>query len=432
MPNSVTYLGGELYTMDQARRNLYVLWLGNFLTACSFSLVMPFLPRFIAELGVTANLYTWSGLIFSVTFFSSSIMSPIWGSLADRYGRKPMLIRAGVAISIVYMLMSLVTTHVQLFWLRLLNGAFSGFIPSAVALVATNTPEDRVGRYLAILQTGMATGTVLGPLLGGTLAELMGIRWTMRVASGLVLVSVLLVIFLVKERIIGAGKPRSSVISDLRIAVSNQRLLALMVAALLIQASLQSLQPILSNFIPTLAREGWIAAATGVLFGGGDATDFIVGFVFSLPAIATVLTAPRLAGVGERIGFARLLSVGLMAAGVLILPQSLVQTVGWLILLRFVFGIATAAVLPSINAALAEVVHPSFRGRAYGISTSANNLGSVLGPSLGGWVADAFGPRAVFVVTGVVLLAASAWVQRMLVGRASDEPLVGAPEEDEV
>ncbi|WP_273380174.1 MFS transporter [Symbiobacterium thermophilum] len=414
--------------MDQARRNLYVLWVGNFLTACSFSLVMPFLPRFIAELGVTANLYTWSGLIFSVTFLSSSIMAPIWGNLADRYGRRPMLIRAGVAISIVYLLMSFVTSHVQLFWLRLLNGAFSGFIPSAVALVATNTPEDRVGRYLAILQTGMATGTILGPLLGGTLAELLGIRWTMRVASVLVLISVLLVIFLVRERVLGAGKARTSVLSDLKLAVSNRRLLALMISALLIQASLQSLQPILSNFIPTLAREGWIAAVTRSLFGEGEATDFVVGFVFSLPAIATVLTAPRLARAGERIGFARLLSAGLLAAGLLILPQSLVQSIGWLILLRFVFGIATAAVQPSVNAALAEVVHPSFRGRAYGINTSANNLGSVLGPSLGGWVADAFGPRAVFVVTGLVMLAASAWVQRMLV-HGPEEPLVGAPEE---
>ncbi|MFO7274023.1 MAG: MFS transporter [Bacillota bacterium] len=415
--------------MDQARRNLYVLWVGNFLAACSFSLVMPFLPRFIAELGVTENLYTWSGLIYSITFLSSSIMAPVWGNLADRYGRKPMLIRAGVAISIVYVLMSLVKTHVQLFWLRLLNGAFSGFIPSAVALVATNTPEDRVGRYLAILQTGMATGTILGPLLGGTLAEIVGIRWTMRVAACLIFAAVLLVIFLVRERVLGAGQTRTSVVADLKIAVSHRRLLALLVSALLIQASLQSLQPILSNFIPTLAREGWITAVTRALFGQGEATDFIVGFVFSLPAIATVLMAPRLARVGERIGFARLLSAGLLAAGLLILPQSLVRTVGWMILLRFAFGIATAAALPSVNAALAEEVHPSFRGRAYGINTSANNLGSVLGPSLGGWVADAFGPRAVFVLTGLVLLATSAWVQRMLV-HGPEGPLVGAPHGD--
>jgi len=129
--------------MGQAQRNLYVLWVGNFLTACSLSLVMPFLPHFIAELGVTDNLSIWSGLIFSVTFVSSTIMSPIWGSLADRYGRKPMLVRAGISLSAVYFLMSLATSHVQLFWLRLLNGAFSGYIPSAIALVATNTPGRR-------------------------------------------------------------------------------------------------------------------------------------------------------------------------------------------------------------------------------------------------------------------------------------------------
>jgi len=415
--------------MDQAQRNLYVLWLGVFCTSSSFSLVMPFLPRFIGELGVTENLYTWSGIIFAVTFLSSSIMSPIWGNLADRYGRKPMLVRAGIALGVIYYLMSFVTNHWQLLWLRVLNGALSGFNPSAIALVATNTPEDRVGRYLAIIQTGIATGTIMGPLLGGTLAELVGIRWTMRVAGTLDLLAVLLVVLVVKEKIIGLGKARTSVIADIKLALSNRRLAALMVSALLIQASLQSLQPILSNFVPTLAQEGWVTAITHLLFGAGEATDFVVGLIFALPAIATVLTAARWAQVGERIGFARLLSLGLVVAGLLVLPQSLVRTVGWLMLLRFVFGMATAAVQPSVNSALAEVVHPSFRGRAYGINNSAMNLGSVVGPSLGGWVADTLGPRAVFVVTGLVMLAASAWVQRMLV-HGPEEPLVGTPEEE--
>ncbi len=389
---------------------------------------MPFLPRFISELGVTENLYTWSGLTYAITFVASSIMSPIWGNLADRYGRKPMIIRSGISIGVIYMLMSFVTNPYQLFGLRMLNGALSGFIPSAIALVATNTPENQVGRALAVLQTGTASGSILGPLLGGTLAQVLGIRMTMRVASVLVLMAAVLVIFGVKEKVLGAGKVRTSVLQDLRLAISNKTLLALMIAAMMINASIQSLEPILANFVPMLRQETFVESFTHLLFGTGDAHEFVVGFIFSLPAIATVIAAPRWARLGERMGYARLLSLGLMAAGLLVMPQSLVGTVGWLVFLRFVYGLMTAAVQPAINATLATVVHPSFRGRAYGINTSAMFIGSVVGPSLGGWVADGFGPRAVFLVTGGLLLASSFWVHRSLVNRDPNERLVGDPE----
>jgi DHA1 family multidrug resistance protein-like MFS transporter len=414
--------------MDQAQRNLYVLWIGNFLTACSFSLVMPFLPRFIAELGVTDNLYTWAGLTYAVTFVASAIMSPIWGNLADRFGRKPMIIRSGISIGLIYLLMSFCTSPYQLFGLRMLNGALSGFIPSAIALVATNTPEHRVGRALAILQTGSASGSVLGPLMGGILAQLLGIRYTMRVGAVLVFLATVLVIFTVKEKVLGAGKERTSVIQDLKLAISNKTLFALMIAAMMINASIQSLEPILANFIPELRSERVIETVTHLLFGTGDATEFITGFIFSLPAIATVVAAPRWATLGEKWSFPKLLSLGLMAAGLLVMPQSLVTTVGWLIFMRFLYGLMTAAVQPAINATLATVVHPTFRGRAYGINTSAMFIGSVVGPSLGGWVADGFGPRAVFLVTGALLLVSAVWVHRGLVKRPAGEPLVGAPE----
>lgn len=414
--------------MDQSQRNLYILWVGNFLTACSFSLVMPFLPRFIGELGVTDNLYTWSGWTYAITFVASTIMSPIWGNLADRYGRKPMIIRSGLSIGIIYTLMSFVTSPYQLFGLRMLNGALSGFIPSAIALVATNTPEHRVGRALAILQTGTASGSIIGPLLGGVLAELMGIRVTMQVAAVLMLVATALVIPGVKEKVLATSKARTTVVQDLKLALSNRTLLALLVSALMINGSIQSLEPILTNFIPQLRQEQFLAAFTHLLFGRGDAHAFIAGFIFSLPAIATVIAAPRWARLGEQMGFAKLLSLGLMAAGLLVMPQSLVSTAGWLILLRFFYGLMTAAVQPAINATLSAVVHPSFRGRAYGINTSAMFLGSVLGPTLGGSVADAFGPRAVFVVTGAMLIISSAWVHRRLVQRDPDERLVGEPE----
>lgn len=410
-----------------AKRNLFVLWIGCFLCACSFSLVMPFLPRFISSLGVQDNLYIWSGLTYAITFVASAIMSPIWGNLADRYGRRPMIIRSGISIGAIYLLMSLVTSPYQLFGLRMLNGALSGFIPSSIALLATNTPEDRVGRALALLQTGTAAGTILGPMLGGTLAEFIGIRPTMRVAWILIWVATLLVIVGVKEKVLGAGKTRTSPLQDLKTAISHKTLFALMISAMLINASIQSLEPILTEFVPTLHQEAVLERFTHLVFGRADAHSFIAGFIFSLPAIATVVTAAYWAKVGERLGFAKLLAGGLALAGLMVIPQSLVRTAGTLILLRFIYGCMTAAVQPAVNATLATVVHPSFRGRAYGINTSAMFIGSVLGPTLGGMVADNVGPRYVFVFTGVLMLGASAWVYSTLANRNPNEPLVGAP-----
>lgn len=406
----------------QAQRNLYVLWAGTFLAACSFSLVMPFLPRFIGELGVTANLYLWSGYTYAITFVASAVMSPIWGNLADRYGRRPMIIRSGISIGLIYMLMSFVTSPYQLFGLRMLNGALAGFIPSAIALLATNTPEHLLGRHLAILQTATASGAIVGPMIGGTLADLIGIRLTMRVSGGLVLLGTIGVILWVRERISGAGKVRTSPLEDIKLAFSNRTLLALMVAGMMINASIQSLEPILTTFVPSLRQEGAILWVTQALFGRADATSFLAGFIFALPAIGTVMAAPRWARLGERIGFAKLLAVGLGVAGLLVIPQALATTAGALIALRFVYGIFTAAVQPAINATLAAAVAPEFRGRAYGINTSALFIGSVLGPTLGGYVAEWYDPRAVFVFTGLLLLVSCYWVYRELASRAAPVP----------
>lgn len=399
-----------------AKRNLVILWIGCFLTSCSFSLVMPFLPRFIAELGVTENLYVWSGWTYAITFVSSAIMSPIWGNLADRYGRKPMIIRSGVSIAIIYLLMSFVTGPYQLFGLRVLNGVFSGFIPSSIALVGTNTKEENVGRFLAILQTGSASGQILGPMIGGLLADLLGIRPSMRIGSILVMTAAMLVIWGVKERKLGVGKEKTSPIQDMSLAFHNKALFALLISTMLVSLSLQSLEPILTDYVRTLAPTAILQTITGALVGS-EAEATVSGFIFALPAIATIFFAPRWATLGQKIGFPKLLAIGLVAAGLLAMPQALAQTTGMMVILRFLYGIMTAAVQPAINASLAAAVDPSFRGRAFGINQSFSFVGAVLGPTGGGYVADYLGTKWVFVTTGALLMVASLWVYRRLATR---------------
>lgn len=154
------------------KRNLIVAWLGCFLTGAAFSLVMPFLPLYVEQLGVTGHsaLNMWSGIVFSITFLFSAIASPFWGGLADRKGRKLMLLRSALGMGIVMVLMGLAQNIWQFLILRALLGLLGGFVPNANALIATQVPRNKSGWALGTLSTGGVSGALLGPMAGGLLA----------------------------------------------------------------------------------------------------------------------------------------------------------------------------------------------------------------------------------------------------------------------
>ncbi|ENG27779.1 sugar (and other) transporter family protein [Escherichia coli P0305260.8] len=151
------------------KRNLIVAWLGCFLTGAAFSLVMPFLPLYVEQLGVTGHsaLNMWSGIVFSITFLFSAIASPFWGGLADRKGRKLMLLRSALGMGIVMVLMGLAQNIWQFLILRALLGLLGGFVPNANALIATQVPRNKSGWALGTLSTGGVSGALLGPMAGG-------------------------------------------------------------------------------------------------------------------------------------------------------------------------------------------------------------------------------------------------------------------------
>ncbi len=376
--------------MEQWQKNLYVLWFGTFIAAISFSFISPFLPVFLEQLGTGSNLEAWSGAIFSASFLSGCILSPVWGSLADKYGRKVMIIRAGFGMGTINLLVYLVQTPVQLFILRMLNGAVSGFIPSAIALVATNTPEDKVGTSLGILKTGSATGNILGPLVGGVLSHYIGIRHTFVVAGLTIWAATLIVLFGVEEVTKPLGKSaKISVIDDLRIAWVNTNFRTLMLFVTLTNATVAILQPVLTPFIMTITT-GDPSLATGVLF--------------SLTGLATVLAAPLWSKKGSSVGFANTFQISMILSGVLNLPQALTTNTISFGLLRFAYGLVYAGAQISIEGLTATTVAPDFRGRAFGISHSFSNLGSVLGPIIGGFVGSTLGIKWVFIINGSLLV----------------------------
>lgn len=187
--------------MESWKVNLISVWFGCFFTGLAISQILPFLPLYVAELGVQSHeaLSLWSGLTFSVTFLVSAIVSPLWGSLADRKGRKLMLLRASLGMAVAILLQAFATSVWQLFALRALMGLTSGYIPNAMALVASQVPRDRSGWALSTLSTAQISGVILGQLMGGFLADSVGLRPVFLITALLLMISFAVTLFLIKE-----------------------------------------------------------------------------------------------------------------------------------------------------------------------------------------------------------------------------------------
>ncbi|MGZ7444529.1 MFS transporter [Paenibacillus sp. TH7-28] len=373
------------------KRNLYVLWIGVFFCSTAYSMVIPFMSLFIAhDLGVTTNLTLWSGFAFGITFLAGALISPYWGSLSDKYGRKPMLLRSGFSLCAVYILNSLVQDPYQLIAVRILSGLLAGYVPSAIALVATNTPEKQVGYSLGIMSTAGAAGGIIGPLVGGSLSRFIGYRECFLVAGAVVLFSALIALIFVKEENFDRNRERSHVLDDLKEASANRPFMGHLLVVMLVTASVMVLEPLLSLYVLDL---------------GASASDasFSSGIIFSAVGIATVIAAPIWGKIGGRIGYKSTLMIGLIGGGLGNILQVLFHNQVGFGALRFVYGLFFAAVFPALNALIVEVTKPEFRGRAFSLNQSASQLGNMVGPiaggALGGWISIPL----VFVMNGALL-----------------------------
>lgn len=375
------------------RRNLIVLWLGTYLTAASFTLVMPFLPDLLRELGVRQRLETWTGVAVSASFLSSALLAPVWGALADRYGRKPMILRSGVAITLIFLALSRARSPLEVVALRLLNGSLSGFIPASFALLATTLPSERVGRGLAVLQTGPAAGTITGPLLGGTLVHLLGIREALVVAAGVIGTATVMVAVGVREPRRPPSPAPPNPLRDVRAAWRNRRLRRLYGAVLLVQAGNTVVDPLIAIYV----RQ----------FAGVRAAPLLTGLLVSLTGLAVVLCAPVWGRLGDRIGPTRLLRRSLLAVAGGQLLQLAAPDLRLLALARFATGVFQAAATPMLHTLLARTADERFRGRAFGLLQSVQMTGNLAGPLVGGAWSEAFGIRYAFLLSSALFLAAA-------------------------
>ncbi len=381
--------------MPTWQRNLWVLWIGVFFTAAGFSMVIPFLPIFLLEIGVHDHTELWSGLIYGAAFFAGAIATPLWGRIADKFGRKPMIIRAGFVLFVVYTLMAFVTNPYQILALRIMQGLLSGFIPGSIALIGTNTPNEKVGYALSMISSASATGMILGPLLGGGMAELWGNRWAFASAGIIVLIATILIIFFVKEENFKPNKEKGSVIKDFGIAISNRPFLLVLILTLMVSCSIMIIDPILPLYIADIASSS------------GYAT-LLTGFVIALPGLASALFAPVWGKWADKVGFQRILFIGLLGAAIGTFAQIIFTQIWGFSLIRFVYGVFFCAVYPALNGLVVRSTPEDFRGRAFSLHQTSNQIGGMIGPLLGGLLGGIFPTEILFAVTGVLLLVAMA------------------------
>lgn len=376
------------------KRNLAVAWIGCFLTGAGFSLVMPFLPLYVEQLGVTGHsaLNIWSGVVFSITFLFSAIASPFWGGLADRKGRKIMLLRSALGMAIVMMLMGVAQNIWQFLILRALLGLLGGFVPNANALIATQIPRHKSGWALGTLSTGSVSGALLGPMAGGLLADHYGLRLVFLLTASVLFLCFLLTLFFIREQFVAVNKKEmlraKAVIGSLK---SPRLVLSLFITTLIIQVATGSIAPILTLYVRELA-------------GNVGNIAFISGMIASVPGVAALLSAPRLGKLGDRIGPEKILLVSLIVSVLLLVPMAFVNSPWQLGALRFLLGAADGALLPAVQTLLIYNASNQIAGRIFSYNQSFRDIGNVTGPLIGAAVSASYGFRSVFFVTACVVL----------------------------
>ena len=374
------------------RKNLWMLTVAVILSASSYTMIIPFLPLYLLDIGVASEDVTiWSGLVFSVTFLVAAIMAPYWGRSADKGGKRRMVIRAGFSLAVVYFLGALVRNPVELLIVRILQGFANGFLPAAMAIVASTSPAERMGVSLGLIQTGVLIGGIMGPLLGGVLSHLFGMRASFVIAAVVIAIGTIGVKLLVEEPKMQSVTNKRSILDDFKLAFKNRKLVEMLLLLFSVQAVSMVLQPLITLYVAQLQgkTEGIILTA---------------GIIFSLAGIAGAIAAPIWGRVGQQKGFRKVMVISFVGAGIFNLSQFFPDDIYQFGFLQFLYGLFVVGAYPAINTIAVSCAGEQGKGQVFGLTTTANQLGSMVGPLFGGILSSFLGIRAVFLVTGTILL----------------------------
>ncbi|MEY8001967.1 multidrug efflux MFS transporter [Clostridium sp. Mt-5] len=385
--------------MKMWKKNLIVCWFGMFVSSIGMSQIAPVLPLYIKHLGIsnTALIEQFSGIAFGATFIISAVFSPVWGHAADKFGRKPMLLRASLGMAVVIGSMGFAQNVYELIGLRLLQGVITGYSTACTTLIATQTDNEHAGWALGTLSTANIAGSLLGPMIGGFIEETFGLQNVFFMTGALLLIAFITTSLFVEESFTRQDKKAHSVKEIWNVVPEKSLTVTILVTFFVLTVALYSVEPIITVYVTQLSRNTSHVA-------------LLAGMAFSASGLANIIAAPRLGKLSDKIGAQKVILVALVMAGLIFIPQAFVKNPWQLMALRFLLGLASAGLIPSVNILVKRITPDSLTGRVFGFNMSAGYLGIFGGSVLGGQVASHLGIRYVFFITSVLLLINAVWV----------------------
>lgn len=381
------------------KRNLIVCWFGMFVTGIGISQIAPVMPLYIQHFGIndTKLISQLSGIAFGSTYIISAIFSPIWGRAADKFGRKPMLLRASLGMSIVIGLMGFAPNVYALIGLRLLQGTIAGYSTACTTLIAVQTDKENAGFALGTLSTANIAGSLLGPTIGGFIEEIFNLKSVFFITSALLFIAFITTALFVKDTFVRENKEVPKFKEVWKVIPEKNLTITLFVTFFILNMALYSVEPIITIYVDQLSKNSSHVA-------------LLSGIIFSVSGVANIIAAPRLGKLSDKIGTHKIMLVAIIVAGIIFIPQAFVKNPWELMVLRFILGLAAGGLNPSINILLKKITPPSLTGRVFGYNMSAAYLGVFGGSILGGEIASYLGIKYVFFMTSSLLFINAIWV----------------------
>lgn len=385
--------------MEIWKRNLVVCWFGMFVTGIGMSQIAPIMPLYISHLGVSnpSSISELSGIAFGATYIISAIFSPIWGNAADKFGRKPMLLRASLGMAVVIACMGLAPNVYVLIGLRLLQGAITGYSTACTTLIVTQTDKEHAGYALGTLSTANIAGSLIGPTVGGLIEDIFGLKPVFFITGALLFIAFIATLLFVKESFVREDKKPLSAMEVWNSVPEKSLTIVLAVTLFVITLALYTIEPIITVYVTQLSKNASHIA-------------LLSGLAFSASGLANIIAAPNLGKLSDKAGAHKVMFIALLAAGLIYIPQAFVKNIWQLIGLRFLLGLTLGGLNPSVNTLVKKITPASITGRIFGFTISAGYLGVFGGSVLGGQVAARLGVNYVFFITSALLLLNAVWV----------------------
>lgn len=359
----------------------------------SYTMLIPFLPIYMqSELGATAdNVSLWSGVTYAITFAISAFVSPIWGKLSDKMGKKPMIIRASFLLAITYFLGGIVRTPFELFLVRAFQGIASGLWPACLVMMSACVPKNKIGISMGLMQSANICGGIIGPLLGGILATAFGMRNSFYVgAVALSLITATTILFIKEPPVAPEKEINKAQNTSYLTFIKDKNILILLLCVCMTNLVILQIQPIVSLYVQQLSHNS-------------DKAVLLTGFIMSLGGIAGALASPLWGKTGQKVGFYKTITLAFISAGLLMSLQGVPNSLVLFGLMQFLCGLGFSGIFPSANSILVLLTPPSSRGMGFGSLFSAQMIGGALGPVIGGVIVSFMSFNTVYIISGSIL-----------------------------